>query len=113
MCSLREFGKVCDCAEIWLCAGCLAVYPSLEPAIATANKLFDEERGCSFWKPGGYVGQSDDGDSGTGSGCTMGIEEIPEFPLKLEKAGVFRGWCDWCNGVVLTAEDRAALEKGG
>jgi len=106
---------VCDCAEMWLCAGCLGRYPPLKPTSVTAMKLVNEKRECPFGKLGGYAGCSSDGDRGcgTGSGCMMGEGEGLEYPLKLEKKGVFRGWCDWCNGVVLTAEDRGVLEKEG
>ena len=111
MCSLKEFGRVCDCAEVWLCAGCLGRYRPLEPTFVTAIKLVNNERReCPLGKRGGYVGCSGDGDDcGTGSGCM--IREGEDY--ELEKRGSFREWCDWCNGVVLTAEERAALEKEG
>lgn len=99
---------MCDCAEVWLCAGCLGRYRPLEPTFVTAIKLVNnEKRECPLGKRGGYVGCSGDGDDcGTGSGCTR-------EDFELEKRGSFREWCDWCNGVVLTAEERAALEKEG
>ncbi|RPA97719.1 hypothetical protein L873DRAFT_1106149 [Choiromyces venosus 120613-1] len=115
VCSLQEFGRFCDCAEIWLCPGCLGRYSSLEPKFVKAMKLISGKRECPLGKREGYVGCNGDGggDCATGSGSVAGEGEVLEFPLKLERTGVFRGWCDWCDGVVLTVEDRAALEKAG
>ncbi|KAG0634798.1 hypothetical protein HOY80DRAFT_499677 [Tuber brumale] len=106
VCSLRGFDKVCDCAEMWLCARC-SEPPKV--AFATTAELDNREEDCPFGKRKGYVGCTDGGGVG---GCMVGEGRVIEPSLKLEKAGVFRGWCCWCEGVVLTAEDRAVLEKG-
>ncbi|KAG0126304.1 hypothetical protein HOY82DRAFT_570474 [Tuber indicum] len=106
VCSLQGSDKVCDCAEMWLCAECSGM--PLRRMPVTTVELVDGEKGCPFGRRNGYVGCTDDGG---GSGCMVGEGRVIELPLKLEKAGVFRGWCNWCEGVVLTAEDRAVLEK--
>ncbi|CUS15270.1 unnamed protein product [Tuber aestivum] len=115
VCSPQVFDKVCDCADAWLCRGCLGRYPPPGPGPHTTMKLAGGRSQCLFRKREGNVGRSGDSDGGSGAeiGCMVVEGGVLQLSLKLEKTGDFRRWCDWCDGVVLTAEDRAVLGKEG